>query len=243
MTNLGTPLNNQLLASLKPETQQTLLPLFKEVTLDAGSIPGSPGSENRYAYFPTSCIISTVNREADGAMMATAMIGREGMVGINFILGDIGTPLNALTQQSGIAYQLLATDLITSFHSLPDFQKVLLGYTVTLIEQISLNALYNRHFHIDQLLCRWILLSLDRLNTDTLAITHESISHLLGVRREGVTEAISSLRLKGAIESRRGQIKVLDKSLLKAMMEQDPAGLETETVGSKKCRLYSTVLR
>lgn len=212
-----TPEQNQLLAALTSSTQRRLFPKLKRVDLCAGSVLVESGLPLQHAYFPADCIIDVVNMSPEGATTATAMVGNEGMLGVNLVLGEttmVGIPV---TQHGGSAFQLAKTDLVALFAEKCDLRKQLLGYLQVLMEQIAETSHFNSRYRIDQQLCRWILLSLERLSTNTLPMTQEAIAHYLGVRRESISEALTKLQRLGAIRHQRGKITVLDPEMLKKL--------------------------
>ena len=165
-------------------------------------------------YFPTDCIVSLLYVMKDGASAEIAVVGHEGLVGIALFMGGESTPSRAVVQSAGSAYRLSSKILKREFEHSGPLQHLLLRYTQALITQMAQTAVCNRHHAIDQQLCRWLLLSLDRLSGDELVMTQELISNMLGVRREGVTEAAGKLQAEGLIHYSRGRIKVLDRAKL-----------------------------
>ena len=172
--------------------------------------------EQRYVYFPTSSIVSLLYVLADGSSAEIAVTGNEGLVGISLFMGGETTPSRAVVQSAGHGYRLKGQVLRKEFESGGAFQHLLLRYTQALITQMTQTAVCNRHHTVDQQLCRWLLLSLDRLPGDELVMTQELIANMLGVRREGVTEAAGKLQADGLIRYTRGRIKVLDRKQLEA---------------------------
>lgn len=216
-TTMSLPKSNTLLASLTPEIQHAWFPRLKKVDLTVGAPIGRPGQVSEYVYFPVDCVIAVVNVMHDGSTVSTAMIGQEGMLGVDVFLGNGQASVTAVTQASGTAFRLPAADLAKAFNACSELRHTLLRYTLSLIRQMEQTSVCNRHHCIDQQLCRWILLSLDRLQTSTLTITQELISQLLGVRREGVSEAAVRLQRAGAIRYSRGKIQVLNRPLLEEL--------------------------
>jgi CRP-like cAMP-binding protein len=162
-------------------------------------------------YFPTNSIVSLLYVLADGASAEISVVGNEGMIGIALFMGGETTPSRAIVQSAGFAYRLAGPLLKDEFHRNGEVQLLLLRYTQALITQMAQTAVCNRHHSVDQQLCRWLLLSLDRLATNQLVMTQELIANMLGVRREGVTEAAGKLQKLGVIEYRRGKITVLNR--------------------------------
>jgi CRP-like cAMP-binding protein len=174
------------------------------------------GAEQRYVFFPTTGIVSLLYVMADGHSAEIAVVGNEGIVGIALFMGGETTPSRAVVQSAGHAYRLAASVLKDEFERGGALQHQLLRYTQALITQMSQTAVCNRHHSVDQQLCRWLLLSLDRLPSNKLEMTQELISNMLGVRREGVTEAAGKLQAAGLITYSRGHITVLDRPALEA---------------------------
>jgi CRP-like cAMP-binding protein len=172
------------------------------------------GGAQGHVYFPTDSIVSLLYVLADGASAEIAVTGYEGLVGIALFMGGETTPSRAVVQSAGHAYRLRASVLKREFDANAELQHLLLRFTQALITQMTQTAVCNRHHSIDQQLCRWLLLSLDRLKGDDLFMTQELIANMLGVRREGVTEAASRLQAEGLIEYRRGHIQVVDRKRL-----------------------------
>ena len=170
-----------------------------------------------HVYFPTTSIVSLLYVMEDGSSAEIAVVGNEGMVGISLFMGGDTTPSRAVVQSAGEAYRLPAHYLRAEFNRAGSMQHLLLRYTQSLITQMAQTAVCNRHHSVDQQLCRWLLLSLDRLPSNELIMTQELIANMLGVRREGVTAAAGKLQDEGVIEYRRGHIKVLDRPKLEKM--------------------------
>ena len=239
------PKDNHLLAALPAEVFDRLLPDLKPVTMPLGKVIYESGAELEHVYFPVpSCIVSMLYVMADGASAEIAVVGDEGMVGIALFMGGGTTPSRALVQSAGQAFQLKGNALKKEFERHSELQHLLLRYTQALITQMSQTAVCNRHHSVDQQLCRWLLLSLDRLSTNELTMTQELIANMLGVRREGVTEAAGKLQALGLIYYSRGRITVLDRPGLEARVcecyavvkkEYDRL-LPTKTAGSAPAR-------
>ncbi|MHB8729949.1 MAG: Crp/Fnr family transcriptional regulator [Sulfuricaulis sp.] len=206
------PKDNNLLSALPAEVFDRLLPNLKPVSMPLGKVLYEPGVELEHVYFPVpGCIVSMLYVMADGASAEIAVVGDEGMVGIALFMGGDTTPSRALVQSAGQAYQLKGSELKKEFERHSGFQHLLLRYTQALITQMSQTAVCNRHHSVEQQLCRWLLLSLDRLSTNELTMTQELIANMLGVRREGVTEAAGKLQAQGLISYSRGRITILDR--------------------------------
>ena len=210
------PKNNLLLAALPEESYQALLPFLEPVALPLGMAVYESGGKQRYVYFPTNSIVSLLYVLADGASAEIAVTGCEGLVGIALFMGGESTPSRAVVQSAGHGYRLRADVLKEEFEKGGELQHLLLRYTQALITQMTQTAVCNRHHAVDQQLCRWLLLSLDRLPSSELVMTQELIANMLGVRREGVTEAAGKLQAEGLIEYSRGRINVLNRSRLEA---------------------------
>ena len=211
-----TPKANQLLAALPDASFQALLPHLEGVPLPLGMVVYESGGAQGYVYFPTSSIVSLLYVLADGASAEIAVTGNEGLVGIALFMGGETTPSRAVVQSAGHGYRLQASVLKAEFERGGALQHLLLRYTQALMTQMTQTAVCNRHHSVDQQLCRWLLLSLDRLPTSELVMTQELIANMLGVRREGVTEAAGKLQAEGLIHYSRGRISVLDRPQLEA---------------------------
>jgi CRP-like cAMP-binding protein len=174
------------------------------------------GDQLQHVYFPTASIVSLLYVMADGASAEIAVVGNEGIIGIALFMGGETMPTRAVVQSAGHAYRLKGQVLKEEFNRAGELQHLLLRYTQALLTQMSQTAVCNRHHSVDQQLCRWLLLSLDRLPSNELTMTQELIANMLGVRREGVTEAAGKLQNAGLIHYSRGHIKVLDRPRLEA---------------------------
>ena len=205
---------NHLLALLPKETKEHLYPMLREVELPLGEEVYAAGQEVKYVYFPADCIVSLLYVMLDGHSAEISVVGCEGIVGIAVFMGGESTPSRAVVQSAGTAYRLPAFELKKRFNADATFRVLMLRYTQALITQMAQTAVCNRHHTIDQQLCRWLLLSLDRLPTNQLTMTQELIANMLGVRREGVTEAAGKLQKAGAIHYQRGRITVLDREMV-----------------------------
>jgi CRP-like cAMP-binding protein len=182
-----------------------------------------------YVYFPTDSIVSLLYVLADGASAEISVVGNEGLIGIALFMGGETTPSRAIVQSAGSAYRLAGQELKDEFHRSGEVQLLLLRYTQALITQLAQTAVCNRHHSVDQQLCRWLLLSLDRLPSDELIMTQELIANMLGVRREGVTEAAGKLERSGVIRYARGRITVLDRPKLEQLCCECYAVVKKET--------------
>jgi len=210
------PKDNRLLASLPRATYDKLLPLLEPAPLPLGMALYESGGAQGYVYFPTTAIVSLLYVLENGASAEIAITGNEGLVGISLFMGGETTPSRAVVQSAGTGYRLRASVMKKEFESDGDLQHLLLRYTQALITQMAQTAVCNRHHSVDQQLCRWLLLSLDRLPDSELVMTQELIANMLGVRREGVTEAAGRLQAAGLIAYRRGHISVHDRAGLEA---------------------------
>jgi CRP-like cAMP-binding protein len=211
------PTENGLLAALPADALARLLPDLELVSMPLGKVIYESGIELKQVYFPLpGCIVSMLYVMADGASAEIAVVGDEGMVGIALFMGGGTTPSRALVQSGGRAFALRARALTLEFERHSHLQLLLLRYTQALITQMSQTAVCNRHHSVDQQLSRWLQLSLDRLSSNELTMTQELIANMLGVRREGVTEAARKLQSQGLIQYSRGRITVLDRPGLEA---------------------------
>ncbi len=211
------PTHNRLLAALPPSARKRVFPHLKLVNLELGAVVYEPGQNERYVYFPTDSIVSLLYVMVNGASAEISVVGNEGIVGIAVFMGGESTPSRAIVQSGGSAFRLPGEDLRKEFNEYPELRMLMLRYTQTLITQMAQTAVCNRHHSIDQQLCRWLLLSLDRLSDNHLMMTQELIANMLGVRREGVTEAAGKLQRIGAIEYKRGHITVLNRPLIEKL--------------------------
>jgi CRP-like cAMP-binding protein len=201
------------------------MPQLEAVEMPLGKVLYEPGSLLTHVYFPTTSIVSMLYVMEDGGSAEIAVVGFEGIVGISLFMGGESTPSRAVVQSAGQAYRLKANVMLQEFNRAGPVLHLLLRYTQALITQMSQTAVCNRHHSLDQQLCRWLLLSLDRLHTNELRMTQELIANMLGVRREGVTEAAGRMQKAGLIKYQRGRITVLDRE-----------GLEPRT-----CECYGVV--
>lgn len=219
------PRQNQLLAALPSNDYRRLEPHLRWVGLTLGDSLVESGQPIRHVYFPLDCIVSLLCVMDDGDSTEIAVVGNEGIVGISLFMGGETTPSRAIVQSAGSAYRLEGPLLKEEFDRHGRLQMLLLRYTQALITQMAQTAVCNRHHSLDEQLCRWLLLSLDRLPTSELFMTQELIANMLGVRREGVTAAAGKLQEAGLIAYRRGHISILDRP-----------GLE-----SRVCECYAVV--
>jgi CRP-like cAMP-binding protein len=216
MSLLHSPNQNHLLAALPTAEFERLVAHLELVTMPLGEILYEPGGQLHHAYFPTTAIVSLHYVMESGASAETAGVGNEGVVGISLFMGGDTTPSSAVVQTAGHAYRLDSHLLKQEFNRSGVMQKLLLRYTQALITQMTQTAACNRHHSVQQQLCRWLLLTLDRVSSRELIMTQELVASMLGVRREGITEAAGNLQRGGFISYRRGHITVLDRSGLEA---------------------------
>lgn len=228
---------NYLLAALPADVYARLLPNLELVALPLGKVLYESGDTLRHVYFPVDCIVSLLYVMEDGASAEISVVGKEGIIGIALFMGGDSTPSRAIIQSGGYAYRLLAQKFKDEFNRHSEMLMLLLRYTQSLITQMAQTAVCNRHHSIDEQLCRWLLLSLDRLPTNRLTMTQELIANMLGVRREGVTESAGKLQKLGVIEYSRGQITVLDRAQLEALSCECYAVVKKETDRLMPCPL------
>ena len=210
------PKENHLLAALPAEEWARWLPALEPVDMPLGEVLYESGMAMTHVYFPTTSIVSLLYVMEDGASAEIAVVGNEGIVGISLFMGGETTPSRSVVQSAGQGFRMRGQLLKEEFNHSGPVLHLLLRYTQALITQMAQTAVCNRHHSIDQQLCRWLLLSLDRLPSPHLAMTQELIANMLGVRREGVTEAAGKLQVDGLISYSRGRITVLDRPRLEA---------------------------
>lgn len=216
MSSPHDPRQNHLLAVLPAEDCARMFQHLELVSMPLGHVLYESGNELRHVYFPTTSIVSLLYVMEDGASAEIAVVGNEGIIGVALFMGGETMPNRAVVQSAGHAYRLKGQLLKQEFSRSGELQHLLLRYTQALLTQMAQTAVCNRHHSLDQQLCRWLLLSLDRLPSNELSMTQELIADMLGVRREGVTEAAGNLSRAGLIEYRRGHISVLDRAGLEA---------------------------
>lgn len=208
---MSSPKTNHLLESLPDTEWQRWKPVLEEVALPLGRVLYEPGSKLSHVYFPTTAIVSLLYVMENGASAEIAVVGNEGIVGVSLFMGGETTPSRAVVQSAGQGFRLSAERLKAEFNLAGPVLHLLLRYTQALLTQMAQTAVCNRHHSLDQQLCRWLLLSLDRLSGNELVMTQELIANMLGVRREGVTEGALKLQRAGLIRYSRGHITVLDR--------------------------------
>ncbi len=211
-----TPHQNHLLDALPADDFARLSSHLELIPMMLGDVLYEPGVKLRHVYFPTTSIVSLLYVMEDGASAEIAIVGNEGILGISLFMGGDTTPSRAVVQSAGHGYRLKAELMKGEFGRFGSTMHLLLRYTQALITQMAQTAVCNRHHSVDQQLCRWLLLSLDRLASNELTMTQELIANMLGVRREGVTEAAGKLQDAGLIQYTRGRIKVLDRGGIEA---------------------------
>jgi CRP-like cAMP-binding protein len=216
MTTLCRPHDNRILASLAAPDYERLRPHLEVVELEFGRSIYEPGSELAHVYFPTTAIISILNLTEDGDATETALVGREGLVSIATYLGGGWTVGRAVVQVGGVGVRVPSPVIVQDFEQARALRQVLLRYTQALLTQMAQTAVCNRHHELAQQLCRWILATHDRVSTPEIPMTHQLIADMLGVRREGVTEAARRLKQAGLIDYVRGRIRVVDRAGLEA---------------------------
>lgn len=216
MHTIQTPNQNRLLAALPAEEYAYLDPHLEHIQMPRGNTLCELDARVGYVYFPTTAIVSLLHISETGASTEIAMVGNDGMVNISLLMGGETTTNVAVVQNGGHGYRLNGDVLKDAFSRPGSLQDLLLRYTQSLLTQIAQTVVCNRHHFVEQQLCRWLLLSLDRLPSNDLAITQERIANMLGVRREGITEAAGKLQKAGLITYRRGHITVLSRPGLEA---------------------------
>jgi CRP-like cAMP-binding protein len=227
--DFGAPRQNNLLTALPLQERDRLEPYLKLVPMQLGRVVYEAGGPQRYVYFPTDCIVSLLYVMKDGASAEISIVGNDGMVGVALFMGGETTPSRAVVQSAGSAYRLLGRRLKEEFYRHGKTQLLLLRYTQALLTQMAQTAVCNRHHAVEQQLCRWLLLSLDRLPSNELNMTQELIANMLGVRREGVAAAAAKLQRLGAIRYSRGQLTVLDRPRLEELCCECYAVVKHET--------------
>ena len=236
---MHSPKHNHLLAAFSASVRERILPHLKLVELELGDVIYEPGQAVEYVYFPANCIISMLYVLENGSSTEVSIVGFEGMVGVAAFMGGDNTPNRTVVQSSGVAYQMPSAELKNIFNVYSEVRVLMLRFIQALITQTSQTAVCNRHHSIDQQLCRWLLLSLDRLPDNHLTMTQELIANMLGVRREGVTEAAGKLQNLGVIRYRRGHIIVIDRPALEALSCECYVLVKTET---ERLSSYGTIL-
>ena len=211
------PRDNHILDALPDEERERLFPHLSFVSMPLGKVLYESGETLKHIYFPTDSIVSLLYVMKDGASAEIAVVGNEGAIGVALFMGGETTPSRAIVQSAGSAFRLEGKRLKLEFNRHGQMLHVLLRYTQSLITQMAQTAVCNRHHSVNQQLCRWLLLSLDRLRSNELKMTQELIANMLGVRREGVTAAAGELQKAGVIRYSRGRITVLDRPKLEQL--------------------------
>ncbi|PKO53485.1 MAG: Crp/Fnr family transcriptional regulator [Betaproteobacteria bacterium HGW-Betaproteobacteria-20] len=216
METAHNPHLNHLLEALLKADYDRLFPNLEFIEMPLGQVLCESGDKLKHVYFPTTSIVSLLYVMENGASAEIAVVGNEGILGVPILLGGDSTPSRAVVQSAGYGYRMKALLLKNEFNQAGQLQRLLLRYTQALITQMAQTAVCNRHHSVEQQLCRWLLLSIDRLSGNELCMTQELIANMLGVRREGVTEAAGALQQLGLINYHRGHITVLDRKGLEA---------------------------
>ena len=228
MVQSADPRRNQLLAALPDAEWARWQPHLELVNMPLGRVLYESGGKLAHVYFPTTAIVSLLYVMEDGASAEIAVVGYDGVVGVSLFMGGESTTSSAVVQSAGHGFRLKSSLMMQEFNRGGPALHLLLRYTQALITQMAQTTVCNRHHSLDQQLCRWLLLSLDRLHTDELVMTQELIANMLGVRREGVTEAAGNLQNDGLIRYRRGRIAVLDRARLEQRTCECYAVVKTE---------------
>jgi CRP-like cAMP-binding protein len=223
------PKQNQLLANLTAPELKRMRPYLEPTIMPLGHVVYESGRVLEHVYFPTTAIVSLLHVLENGSSAEIAVVGNEGVVGVSLFMGGESTPSRALVQSAGHGFRLPSQLMKHEFNRGGQMQNLLLRYTQALITQMAQTAVCNRHHSVDQQLCRWLLLSLDRMPSNELKMTQELIANMLGVRREGVTEAAGKLQAAGVIHYRRGKIEVLDRPKLETLSCECYAVVRKET--------------
>jgi CRP-like cAMP-binding protein len=235
-TNLAEATQNCILSALSDDVRERLFPHLERVTLGLGKVIYESGETMRHVYFPIDSIVSLLYVMENGASAEISVVGNEGLIGVALFMGGASTPSRAVVQSEGTAYRLLGSRLKTEFDRHGELLVLTLRYTQSLLTQMAQTAVCNRHHSIDQQLCRWLLLSLDRLPSNRLVMTQELIANMLGVRREGVTEAAGKLQAMGVIQYNRGRITVLDRPRLETLTCECYAVVKLESDRLMPCK-------
>ncbi|GAB55773.1 CRP/FNR family transcriptional regulator [Glaciecola punicea ACAM 611] len=226
---MNKPTDNKLLSAFPEQSKARLFPQLKLVKLPLGKVLYESGQNVVSVYFPANSIVSLLSVMENGSSAEISVVGNEGVVGTAVFMGGESTPNQAVVQSAGYAFSLPAAALRSEFNSELLVRTLMLRYTQSLMAQMAQTAVCNRHHSIDQQLCRWLLLSLDRLTTDDLTMTQELIANMLGVRREGVTEAAGKLQKLGVIDYKRGHITIKDRTKLESLCCECYSVVKTET--------------
>jgi CRP-like cAMP-binding protein len=225
----GEPEHNELLAALHATERGRIYPYLQRVAMPLGMVLYEPSDVLRHVYFPIDCIVSLLYVMENGDSAEISVVGNEGLVGVALFMGGESTPSRAIVQSKGCAFRLTARRLKDEFRRQSHMQLLLLRYTQSLLTQMAQTAVCNRLHSVDQQLCRWLLLSLDRLPSNQLLMTQELIANMLGVRREGVTIAAAKLQKLGVIRYSRGIVTILDRQKLEHLCCECYAVVKRET--------------
>jgi CRP-like cAMP-binding protein len=229
MSESRVPPHNHLLDGLSLEERNRLFPHLQLVAMPLGKVLYEPGDVLRHAYFPIDCIVSMLHVMGNGASAEISIVGNDGVIGVALFMGGETTSSRAIVQSAGYAYQLVSKRLKDEFHRNGELQISLLRYTQALITQMAQTAVCNRHHTVDQQLCRWLLLSLDRISSNQLVMTQELIANILGVRCEGVADATGKLQELNVIAYAHGQITVFDRPRLEQLSCECYSVMKNET--------------
>jgi CRP-like cAMP-binding protein len=227
--NQSDPRQNQLLAALYPSERARIYPHLQLVSMSLGKVVYEPSDILRHVYFPTDAIVSLLYVMQDGGSAEISLVGNDGLIGVALFMGGESTASRAVVQSAGTAYRLTAKRLKAEFNLHGQLHQLLLRYTQSLITQMAQTAVCNRLHSVDQQLCRWLLLSLDRLPGNQLSMTQELMANMLGVRREGITIAAAKLQRLGVIRYSRGRVTILDRPALEKMCCECYAVVKRET--------------
>lgn len=211
------PNHNHLLAALNDDSKSRIYPNLELITMSLGMVIYESGDKLSHVYFPTDCIVSLIYEMEDGATAEIAVVGNEGMLGVAVMTGGESTPSRAVVQSAGYAYRITGKMIMNEFNRHGEMLVLMLRYTQALITQMAQTAVCNRHHSVDQQLCRWLLLSLDRLSKNQLVMTQDLIANMLGVRRASVSDAAGKLQSLGVIKYKQGRITVLDRPKLEGL--------------------------
>ena len=226
---------NALLAALPQRSKKRITSQLRLVDLPSGTVIYEQGQEIGHVYFPVDCIISLICMTLDGHSAEISAVGHEGVVGISIFLGETSATNRAMVYSHGSAFRIPASELRREFDNDPMLRMLMLTYTQGVIDQVAQTAVCNRHHTILQQLCRWLLMSMDRLPSNEVTVTQELIANMLGVRREGITEAAGKLQRQGVIRYRRGHITVIDRPKLEALCCECYVVTERESERLRSC--------
>lgn len=229
---------NHLLASMTQEQRHQIEPYLELVDFSLNQVLYEPGKTTSYIYFPSTAIVSLLYFTESGDTSEIAIVGNDGVVGMSLFFSGTHLPYQAIVQSAGVGFRMRAQAAINAFNRDSEIQNILLHYSLSVITQISQTAVCNRHHTIDQQLCRRLLLALDRLPTNQMAMTQEMLANMLGVRRESITESALKLQISGVVEYKRGLIKVLDRKALESRVCECYAIVKNEQLRLKNIPLH-----